>query len=77
MRQVIFRGSKRDHGLGPGILYTDEIEYTDPSNRNRLNTPLLEAQAFLDAEELLSKLFEVKIIPKKQNKPNKNNKGQK
>jgi hypothetical protein len=65
-RQVIAKGVTEDiTGLGAGVLYEDEIEYTNtqPGPFTEKQKPILAATLVQDSAELMESLFEVKITP--------------
>jgi len=67
VRKVIAKGVSEDIcDLGPGVLYQDEITYTNsrPGNFVESQRTMLAAQITRDTEDLLAKLFTVEISPK-------------
>lgn len=65
-RQVVAKGVTEDiTGLGAGVLYEDEIEYTNtqPGPFTEEQKPLLAGTLVQDSADLMDSLFEVKITP--------------
>ena len=63
-RKVIANGVSEDIcDLGPGVMYQDDITYTN-DKPGPLNEKLLQARVVQDTQDLLVKLFTVEIEAK-------------
>jgi hypothetical protein len=64
VRKVIAKGVSEDIcDLGPGVLYQDEITYTN-DRPGPFSQPQLAAQVVNDTQDLLTKLFSVEVEQK-------------
>jgi hypothetical protein len=65
IRRVIAKGEERDLcGEGPGVLYKDEIEYTN-DKPGKFEEATLAARVVVDTQDLLEQLFEVQVDVKR------------
>jgi len=67
IRKVILKPAlekKKDFGLGVGVVYQDEIVFTDDRGRG-FGSPLFAASMIRQNEELVESLVEVKFEEKK------------
>jgi len=64
IRQLVLRDYKKDFGIGPGILYTDEVTYTDKHGRG-FGSPMFQVSVMRDAEKLIKEHVTV-LVRKKE-----------
>ena len=62
-RKIVVCNVKRDFGLGPGVIYVDEITY---SNKHAsFDSSMFGAQVMRDTEDLIKKNIRVDLEEKK------------
>ena len=65
-----WKNSKRDFGLGPGVLVEQEVTYTDERGHG-FNTERFAMEAIMEDDEVFRQFFAVVRVPKPKKKGRK------